>query len=120
MAEIRNAEGAPFFVKPLTRMIAGRVDSMFLTENYATHFSFLESQVASSPNGGKYLCGEKLTAADIVMSFPLMAAKTRDKIEKSKYPKLTAYVELLENHEGYRNSIKKIEEVSGEKFTSVL
>ncbi|KAK4631658.1 Glutathione S-transferase 1 [Fulvia fulva] len=118
--QIRNAEGAPFFVKPITRMIAGRVDSMFLTENYATHFSFLESQIASSPNGGKYLCGEKLTSADIVMSFPLMAAKTRDKIDKSKYPKLTAYVELLENSEGYKKSIKKIEDVSGEKLTSVL
>lgn len=52
----------PFFIKPITRGIAGRVDALFLTENFKTHFSFLESQLASSPDGGEYLCGAELTA----------------------------------------------------------
>ena len=104
----------PFFIKPITRGIANRVDSMFLLENYKTHFGFLESQLASSPDGGEYLCGKDLTAADILMCFPLIAGKS--KVDKSAYPKLAAYTERLEKSDGYLNSIKKIEEVTGEPF----
>lgn len=52
----------PFFIKPITRTIGSRVESAFLTENFAKHFGFLDSQLASSPDGGKYLCGKDLTA----------------------------------------------------------
>lgn len=91
---------------------------MFLTENLKTHFSFLESELASSPGGGKYLCGTDLTAADILMSFPLIAAK--NKIDRAQYPKLVAYADMLETHEGYVSSTKRIEEISGEPFKSML
>ncbi|KXT06716.1 hypothetical protein AC578_8609 [Pseudocercospora eumusae] len=114
--QIKNAP-VPFFIKPITRTIGSRVEGQFLNQNYATHFGFLDSQLASSPGGGPYICGTQLTAADIMLSFPLIAG--RSKIDKSKYPKLWAYMELLDKHEGYVNSIKKIEEVTGEKFTPV-
>ncbi|KAI7219725.1 hypothetical protein KC317_g8729, partial [Hortaea werneckii] len=80
--------------------------------------SFLDSEVASSPNGGQYLCGTEITAADILMSFPLIAGK--GKIDRQEYPKLTAYMDRLEGHEGYKESIKKIEEISGEPFKAML
>lgn len=110
----------PFFIKPITRGIATRVEGQFLNRNYDTHFGFLESQLSSSPNGGKYLCGAELTAADILMSFPLIAASARGKIDKAKYSKLAAYIEVLEKSDGYLKSIKKIEQVSGEKFQAML
>jgi len=91
---------------------------LYLNDNFKTHFGFLESQLASSPNGGKYLCGEELTAADILMSYPLIAG--RRKIDKEAYPKLIAYAEMLEQHEGYVGSVKKIEEASGEPFKAML
>ena len=84
---------------------------MYLTENFATHFSFLESQLASSPDNGEYLCGASLTAADILMSFPIIAAS--EKMDAEKYPKLKAYAAKLKAHEGYVGSIKKIEELTG-------
>ncbi|CZT19906.1 related to glutathione S-transferase [Ramularia collo-cygni] len=115
--QIRNAP-VPFFIKPITKTIAGRVDSMFLNENYATHFAFLNSQIASSPGGGKFLCGKDLTAADILMSFPLI--RGQEKIPAGKNPELRAYIKMLEQHEGYLASIKKIEEVTGEKYQSNL
>lgn len=115
---IKDGPNTPFLIKPITRAIAGRVYSMFLTENFKTHFSFLESQLATSPDGGKYLCGTYLTAADIMMSFPLIAG--RSKIDRAQYPKLIAYSEMLEKHEGYVASVKKIEEVSGESFKAML
>ena len=94
---------------------------MFLTKNFETHYAFLESQLASSPDGGKYLCGKDLTAADILMSFPLMMARTsRGRISMSDYPKLNEYTNMLENNEAYLRSIKRVEEVSGEPVKSQL
>jgi glutathione S-transferase len=116
--EIKNAP-QPFFIKPITRTITGRVDAAFLSANYATHFGFLNEQLATSPDNGEYLCGAQLTAADILLSFPLIVAKSDD-MDFSKYPKLNAYIDRLESHPGYLASVKKIEEVTGEKFENNL
>ena len=108
----------PFFIKPITRGIANRVNSQFLTEALKTHFGFLESQLKSSPDNGKYLCGADLTAADILMSFPLIAGKS--KVDAQAYPVLTEYTKRLEQNEVYQRSIRKIEEISEEPVKAVL
>lgn len=54
-------------------MITGAIETKFLTPNLKTQFDFLESQLATSPDEGGYLCGAELTGADIMMSFPLGA-----------------------------------------------
>lgn len=72
-------------------MITGAVESKFLEPNYKTHFDFLESQMASSPGGGEYLCGPELSGADILMSFPLGAARGRvPGFTQERHPKLWA------------------------------
>lgn len=86
---------------------------MFLNPNLENNFGFLESQVKSAPNGGGYLCGSKLTGADILMSFPLSAAKGRSGFTKDKYPALWAYVHRLEEMDGYKKSVQKIVEFEG-------
>ena len=115
--EIKNAP-VPFFIKPITRSIAGKVESQFLNANFKTNFSFLNSQLESSPDNGKYLCGKELTAADILMSFPLIAGKS--KVDRNAYPKLVEYTKMLEQNEVYLRSIKKIEEATGEPVKSAL
>ncbi|KAK4988045.1 bifunctional glutathione transferase/peroxidase [Elasticomyces elasticus] len=117
--DIRNS-AVPFFIKPVTRGIADKVDSFYLSPNFKTHFAFLDSQVATSPNGGKFLCGEKLTGADILMSFPLMAAKSRSMLKAEQYPKLFAYVEMLEGLDGYKKAAEKIEDMTKEPFKAFL
>ena len=104
----------PFFIKPVTRAVATKIEDAFLNANLATQFSFLESQLATSPDNGKFLCGKYLTSADILLSFPLVAGK--DRIPTASYPKLKAYIERLENHPGYLRSVKKVEEVTGEPY----
>jgi len=111
--DIRNSP-VPFFIKPVTRGIADKVDSMYLNANYDSHFSFLDSQLATSPDNGEYLCGASLTAADILMSFPIIAAS--GKVDAQKYPKLKAYAARLEAHPGYVGCVKKIEELTGMPF----
>lgn len=118
-AVLKNGPQIPFFLKPITRAIGGRIDSLYLVPNFKTHFGFLESQLASSPDGGEYLCGKDITAADILMSFPLIEGKAKV-AEVGSFPKLQAYTKKLEENEVYRRSIKKIEEVTGEEMNSRL
>lgn len=108
----------PFFIKPLTRTVAGGVDKAFLLRNYATHFSYLEHLLETSPDGGEYLCGKNLSAVDILLSFPLTAAMSRHGFDK--YPKLKAYTEKIQQEPGHLRSIKKIEEITGEKYQAAL
>ncbi|KAI9690176.1 MAG: hypothetical protein M1822_009137 [Bathelium mastoideum] len=106
----------PFFVKPITRTIAGRVHSMFLDPNYKTHFDFLEEKLATSPNGGEFFCGKELTGADILMIFPLEAALESGLISKEKYPRLATYVKSIHEREANKRAVKRIEEATGEKY----
>ncbi|ESZ90523.1 glutathione S-transferase [Sclerotinia borealis F-4128] len=109
-----NSPTLPFFIRPITYLITSKVHSSFLTPNFTTHFSFLNSQIQSSPQNGKYLCGAHLTGADILMSFPLVAAKQRAGLTKDAYPELFEYVERLEGEEGYKRAVEKIVEMEGE------
>ncbi|KAL1860924.1 bifunctional glutathione transferase/peroxidase [Paecilomyces lecythidis] len=109
---IRNAP-VPFFIKPIPWIVASQIESQFLTRNQEAHFSFLEDQLKTAPDGGKFLCGKELTAADILMSFPLIAGADRGVFTKDKYPELTAYTNRLQETEGYKKAVAKIEQVEG-------
>lgn len=110
---------SPFLIKPLTGLITGAVDSKFLAPNLKSNFSFLESQLASSPDNGSFLCGADLTGADILMSFPLGAARGRAGLTKEAYPKLWAYVERLEGREAYKKAVERVVEIEGSYDSSL-
>lgn len=64
----------PFFVRPISSAIANRVISMMVYPNVKKHLAFLEKQLETS--GGDFLTGPNVTAADIMMSYPLLAGKS--------------------------------------------
>ncbi|MCJ1280085.1 hypothetical protein MMC21_007910 [Puttea exsequens] len=103
----------PFFIKPVVLMITGGVESKFLSPNLKMHWQFLESQLATSPDNGGYLCGAHLTGADILMSFPLGAVRGQSGLTKEAFPKLWDYVDRLQNEEGYKKAAQKIIEIEG-------
>ncbi|PQE14589.1 hypothetical protein CJF32_00009785 [Rutstroemia sp. NJR-2017a WRK4] len=103
----------PFFLRPITGLVAHKFHSAFLDNEYATHLSFLETQIKTS--SGKYLCGDHLTGADIIMSFPLIAAREKSgAFTKERYPELMAYLERLENEKGYKKAVEIVVEREGE------
>ncbi|KAK5091426.1 bifunctional glutathione transferase/peroxidase [Lithohypha guttulata] len=101
----------PFFIRPIVNGVADKVTSIFLKPNFETHFKWIESQLATS--GGEYLCGKDLSAADILMSFPLEAGKGRSGLTKEDCPRIWDYVSNLYKREAYKRSIAKIEAVEG-------
>lgn len=92
------------------------------------HMAMLDDMLATAPDGGGYLCGGSLTAADILMSFPLLASRGGRLQDighweggcwTSEFPRVAAYAERLESEEGYKRSVRKVEELDG-KFEATL
>jgi glutathione S-transferase len=91
----------------------------FVAPELSKHMAFLESQLESSPGNGEYLCGAHLTAADILLSFPLQLARKRSgglsagegkgKIA-DEFPKLWTYLKRLEELPGYKRAEAKVKE----------
>lgn len=113
---IRNAP-VPFFIKPLTGMVASKVEQAFVAPNLTSHFEFLEDQLKTAPGGGQYLCGRELTAADIMMSFPVIAALGKMPGLRARYPRLAEYADKLQAIDGYKRAVAKVEEIEG-SFTA--
>ena len=112
-------DSVPFFVRPISTLVANRILSSYLFPNAKKHFTMLNDQLKTS--GGSYLCGDTLTAADILMSFPLIAAKDRlnlfgtwdtaDGTWPDQFPFVKKYLDLLQTEEGYKRSVKRIEAI---------
>jgi glutathione S-transferase len=110
----------PWIVRPISKAIASQVEATFLTPNLSTHYKFLESQMATSPENGQFICGPKLTGADIMLVFPLESARSSAGMTPAMYPKLDAYVTRLQERDAYRRAIAKAEEATGEKFNNLF
>jgi glutathione S-transferase len=117
-------------MKPITNAIAGRIESAFLNPNFESNWAFLENQLktcgesegsdVSKTVTEPYLCAPRLTGADILMSFPLIAAKGRGTTLKAeKYPLLYKYIERIEQEPGYKKAVAKIVEIEG-SFTAAF
>lgn len=103
----------PFFIKPITGRIAGSVRSSFVNPNLKTHLEFLEEQIGTAPEDGQYICGPRLTGADILLSFPLIAARAKGVLREVEYPKLHAYTGRLEAEPGYKRAVDRVIALEG-------
>src|SRR5688572_19621993 len=65
----------PFFVRPVARGIADKALSGFVAPQLKLHLDYIESELGQRA----WFAGERFTAADIQMSFPVEAAMARAK-----------------------------------------
>ncbi|KAL3496290.1 putative glutathione S-transferase [Aspergillus germanicus] len=108
----------PVFVRGLFSFVASKIEENFLNRNFVDHLDFLENQLCSAPGGGPFLTGQKLTVADIMMSYPVIESMKRifgvqKGITKDRYPLLTAYAARLQECEGYKRAVAKIVAIEG-------
>lgn len=92
----------PFFVKPVAKGIASKVDAAFIGPQSSLHFGFIEGEL----NKSTWLAGEELTVADVQMSFPLEAAASRFG-GMDRYPKIRAFVDRVHAREAYKRALEK-------------
>ncbi|KAK2783456.1 hypothetical protein FQN53_009219 [Emmonsiellopsis sp. PD_33] len=115
---IRDAP-VPFFIKPVTRTIAGKMDSLFIKHNIKINLDFLEDQLKSAPNGGSFFSGDSLAGSDIMMGFPLEAIVQSGIIEQDVIPNVTKYVKQIQERPAYRKAVERIVELEG-KYELIL
>ncbi|KAI0393620.1 hypothetical protein F5Y17DRAFT_302342 [Xylariaceae sp. FL0594] len=107
----------PFFIRPITGMVANQIFASFIFPNIQRMLVFLEKELETS--GGDFLCGNNLTSADVLISFALISSKNKiaefgawpSGDPKVSLPKLFAYIERLESQPGYKRSVEKIQEI---------
>jgi glutathione S-transferase len=66
------------------------------------HLDFVESELASRP----WFAGDQMTAADIMMSFPLEAATSRAGLDSSR-PATTAWLAKIHARAAYQTALQK-------------
>ena len=65
------------------------------------HLDFIENELASRP----WFAGDEITAADVMMSFPLEAAQSRGGL--GKRPAIRAWLEKVHARPAYRTALEK-------------
>ena len=95
-------EKAPLLVRPIAKAIAGQVRSGYLTANIERNLDFMEETLAERT----WFCGEKMTAADIQMSFALEAAEVRTDLSE-QYPHCAAFLERIRARPAYKAALDK-------------
>jgi glutathione S-transferase len=97
LADKIRAQKVPFFVKPITRRIGDELEKGFSAPAIATHFDFVESELAMRP----YFAGSELSAADIQMIYPVEAALRRG---KGAWPSLRAWLERVKARPAFQRA----------------
>lgn len=97
-----EAAPVPFFLKPVTRMIAQRVRSTLIEPNLRSQLAYMESELARSA----WFAGEEFTAADIQMSFPVEAAAARGALTDS-HAHLRAWLERIHARPAWKRALEK-------------
>jgi len=100
-AKIRSAP-MPFFARPIARRIVDGAMSGFVGPQVKLHLGWMED--ALRRNGG-WFGGERFTAADIQMSFPIEAAAVRAGLDA--YPQLAGFLGRIHARPAYQRALAK-------------
>jgi glutathione S-transferase len=92
----------PFFARPVARAIAQRAKAGYVQPNIDRNLDFMEGELASR----EWFAGERFSAADVQMSFPLEAARMRGGLD-AKRPRLMAWLERIHARPAYRRAIER-------------
>ncbi len=93
----------PFFIKPVVRTIVRKVEDSFISGEMELHGDFLDEEL----NGREWLAGDELTAADIIMSYPVEALLARGQRPPSKTRSLQAYADRFRARPAYQRAVEK-------------
>ncbi len=91
----------PWFVKIIANKIADKLMDAYYGPIIKTNMQFIEQHLAKN----KWFAGEKLTGADIQMSFPLEAAVARG--AAADLPNVTRFVKAIHARSAYQQALIK-------------
>ncbi|MGQ3056870.1 MAG: glutathione S-transferase [Nevskia sp.] len=92
----------PWLVRPVARAIARGVGQWYLDPNLKLHLTVIEQALA----GTGWFAGPELTAADVIMSFPLEAAVARGGASQG-YPNIQAFLARIQARPAWLAALAK-------------
>ena len=92
---------APLLAKPLVKGISSKVESSFIDPRIAEHAKWWNDSLADTG----YFVGDDLTAADMMMSFPLEAAASR--ADLSALPNIKTFVAKVQALPTYQKALER-------------
>ena len=98
-ARIRQAR-MPFFARPVAAGIVGKAMSAFVGPQVKLHLDWMEQALG---RGSGWFAGERFTAADIQMSFPIEAAAVRAGLDG--YPALAGFLQRIHARPAYQRAL---------------
>lgn len=91
----------PFFARPIARGIADKALSSFVGPQIKLHMDYLEDELGKH----EWFAGDRFTAADIQMSFPVEAATQR--AGDAARPRLQAFLGRIHDRPAYRRALER-------------
>ena len=97
----RMPQNAPFFLRPLVRRIAAKGLADFIDPQLALHIGWWESALAATG----WFAGPDMTAADIMMSFPVEAAAARVGVQGR--PNIDTFLKRIHARPAYARALER-------------
>lgn len=97
---IRDAP-MPFFARPVARRIADTATRSFVGPQLALHFDWMESELGRH----RWFAGDRFTAADIQMSFPVEAGEAR--VGYDSRPQLRGFLARIRERPAYQRALAR-------------
>lgn len=91
----------PFFAKPIARGIADKALAGFVGPQIELHLDYLENELGQH----EWFAGDRFTAADIQMSFPIEAAAQR--AGAATRPRLRAFLDRIHARPAYQRAVER-------------
>jgi glutathione S-transferase len=92
----------PFFIKPIARGVAAKVDATFTNPELALHMKFLEGHLGEH----EYFAGDEFSGADVQMSYPVEAALARGRVD-FETPHLDAWLKRVRERPAYQRALER-------------
>ena len=98
--QVRHAK-VPFFIKPITRQIAQKVDDAYTDDQLERQLRFVDAHLASRA----FFVGDSLTAADIQMVYAVEAGLGRGRVPD--LPHAAAWLERMQARPAFQRAVDK-------------
>ncbi|QLQ79351.1 hypothetical protein HG537_0B06990 [Torulaspora globosa] len=96
----------PFPISYLVGMVTGRISSKYSAGELKNQMAYVESEIAKNQG---FLVGGKLSAADILISYPLMSVFDLGLAHKKDYPNISNLLDTLSTLDSYSSAKRKAE-----------
>jgi glutathione S-transferase len=92
----------PALLRPLASLIAKGVQSKYIDPQLRLHLAYLEAELDKNT----WFAGDTFSAADIQMSFPIEAARSRGGLD-GRYPNLMKFLETIHARPAYQRALEQ-------------